>query len=142
VEVAVEHVGGRVFEQAAAALARNGRLVTCGATTGSEARLDLNQLFGRHLSLMGSWMGRRAEMIEVLRFVRDGRLKPVLDSGVPLAKAARRARAHRGARALRQDRAGAMIRPRVRLERKHEPLGPDVEIPPPRAPRLDRARAG
>jgi NADPH:quinone reductase-like Zn-dependent oxidoreductase len=88
VEVAVEHVGGRVFEQAAASLARNGRLVTCGATTGSEARLDLNQLFGRHLSLLGSWMGRRAEMIEVLRFVRDGRLKPVLDSAMPLAQAA------------------------------------------------------
>jgi len=88
VEVAVEHVGGRVFEQAAGSLARNGRLVTCGATTGSEARLDLNQLFGRHLSLLGSWMGRRAEMIEVLRFVRDGRLKPVLDSALPLAQAA------------------------------------------------------
>jgi NADPH:quinone reductase-like Zn-dependent oxidoreductase len=87
VEVAVEHVGGRVFEQASASLARNGRLVTCGATTGSEARLDLNQLFGRHLSLLGSWMGRRAEMIEVLRFVRDGRLKPVLDSTMPLAQA-------------------------------------------------------
>jgi len=88
VEVAVEHVGGRVFEQAAASLARNGRLVTCGATTGSEARLDLNQLFGRHLALLGSWMGRRAEMIEVLRIVRDGRLKPVLDSALPLAQAA------------------------------------------------------
>jgi NADPH:quinone reductase-like Zn-dependent oxidoreductase len=88
VEVAVEHVGGKVFEQAAASLARNGRLVTCGATVGGEARLDLNALFGRHLTLMGSWMGRRAEMLEVLRFVRDGRLKPVLDSALPLAQAA------------------------------------------------------
>jgi NADPH:quinone reductase-like Zn-dependent oxidoreductase len=88
VEVAVEHVGGRVFEQAAASLARNGRLVTCGATLGSEAKLDLNVLFGRHQALLGSWMGRRAEMHEVLRFVRDGRLKPVLDSALPLAKAA------------------------------------------------------
>lgn len=88
VEVAFEHVGGRVFEQAAASLARNGRLVTCGATIGSEAKLDLNALFGRHLTLMGSWMGRRGEMLEVLRFVRDGRLKPVLDSVMPLANAA------------------------------------------------------
>jgi NADPH:quinone reductase-like Zn-dependent oxidoreductase len=77
-----------VFEQAAASLARNGRLVTCGATIGNQAALDLNALFGRHLTIMGSWMGRRGEMHEVLRFVRDGRLKPVLDSAMPLAKAA------------------------------------------------------
>jgi NADPH:quinone reductase-like Zn-dependent oxidoreductase len=88
VEVAVDHVGGRVFEQAVLALAKNGRLVTCGATLGAEARLDLNRLFGRHLSLYGSWMGRRAEMVEVLRHVREGKLKPVLDTVMPLAQAA------------------------------------------------------
>jgi len=88
VEVAFEHVGGHVFEQAVASLARNGRLVTCGATTGNQATLDLNALFGRHLTILGSWMGRRAELHEVLRFVRDGRLRPVLDSAMPLAQAA------------------------------------------------------
>jgi len=87
VEVAFEHVGGRVFEQAASALARNGRLVTCGATLGGEAKLDLNLLFGRHLTLMGSWMGRRSELVEVLKFVRDGRLKPVVDRVLPLDQA-------------------------------------------------------
>ncbi|HTM58030.1 MAG TPA: zinc-binding dehydrogenase [Candidatus Udaeobacter sp.] len=88
VEVVFEHVGGRVFEQAFAALARNGRLVTCGATTGGEVKLDINALFGRHLNLMGSWMGRRSELVEVLKFVRDGRLKPVVDRAMPLAEAA------------------------------------------------------
>jgi NADPH:quinone reductase-like Zn-dependent oxidoreductase len=87
VEVVFEHVGGAVFEQAVGALARNGRLVTCGATIGGKVSLDLNVLFGRHLALMGSWMGRRAELVEVLRFVRDGRLKPVVDSVMPLADA-------------------------------------------------------
>jgi NADPH:quinone reductase-like Zn-dependent oxidoreductase len=89
VEVVFEHVGGPVFERAVGALARNGRLVTCGATAGGKASLDLNQLFGRHLTLLGSWMGRRAELIEVLQFVRDGRLAPVVDSVVPLAEARR-----------------------------------------------------
>jgi NADPH:quinone reductase-like Zn-dependent oxidoreductase len=90
VEVVFEHVGGAVFEKAVGALARNGRLVTCGATAGGRVSLDLNLLFGRHLALLGSWMGRRAELVEVLRFIGDGRLKPVVDSVVPLA-AARRA---------------------------------------------------
>jgi len=89
VEVVFEHVGGRIFEQGVAALARDGRLVTCGATIGAKVTLDVNLLFGRHLALLGSWMGRRAEMLEVIRFVADGRLKPVVDSVVPLAEARR-----------------------------------------------------
>lgn len=87
VDVVLEHVGGRVFEQGVASLARNGRLVTCGATIGAKVTLDLNLLFGRHLALLGSWMGRRSEMVEVLRFIRDGRLKPIVDSVMPLAEA-------------------------------------------------------
>jgi len=89
VEVAFEHVGGHVFEQAVASLAKNGRLVTCGATLGSTVSLEINALFGKHLSLMGSWMGRRSELVEVLPFVRDGRLKPVVDEVLPLAEARR-----------------------------------------------------
>ncbi len=88
-DVVIEHVGGAVFERAVAALARNGRLVTCGATIGGQATLDLNLLFGRHLALLGSWMGRRSELVEALRFVRDGRLVPVVDAVIPLAEARR-----------------------------------------------------
>jgi NADPH:quinone reductase-like Zn-dependent oxidoreductase len=101
VDVVFEHVGGAVFERAVGALARNGRLVSCGATADNHATLDINLLFGRHLTLMGSWMGRRSELLEVLRFIRDRRLKPVLDSVLPLAEARKaheriEARAHFG----------------------------------------------
>ena len=89
VEVVVEHVGGAVFEHCVASLARNGRLVTCGATIGHQATLDLNVLFGRHLSLMGSWMGRRDELVAALEYVKDGRITPVLDEALPLADARR-----------------------------------------------------
>jgi len=89
VEVAIEHVGGRMFESAVGALARDGRLVTCGATAGHQVGLDLDLLFGRHLSLMGSWMGRRDELVEVLQHVEAGRLRPVVDTVLPLAEARR-----------------------------------------------------
>jgi NADPH:quinone reductase-like Zn-dependent oxidoreductase len=89
VEVVFEHVGGKVFESAVKGLARDGRLVTCGATAGNKVTLDVNLLFGRHLTLMGSWMGRRAELVEVLKFVRSGALRPVVDSVMPLADARR-----------------------------------------------------
>lgn len=87
VEVVFEHVGGRVFEAGVAALAKNGRLVTCGATLGAKATLDLNVLFGRHLSLLGSWMGTRDEMLAVLGPLADGRLRPVVDTVMPLEQA-------------------------------------------------------
>jgi NADPH:quinone reductase-like Zn-dependent oxidoreductase len=77
-------VGGRVFEKAMAALAKNGRLVTCGATAGSRADLDLNALFGRHQTIMGSWMGRRSELVDALVFIRSGVLRPVVDWVLPL----------------------------------------------------------
>ena len=87
VEVVFEHVGGRMFEAGVAALARDGRLVTCGATIGGKVSLDVNVLFGKHLSLLGSWMGRRAEMLAVLRQIEAGTLVPVVDSVLPLAEA-------------------------------------------------------
>jgi NADPH:quinone reductase-like Zn-dependent oxidoreductase len=87
VEVVFEHVGGKVLEACVASLARNGRLVTCGATIGNQVALDVNVLFGRHLSLLGSWMGRRAELIEALKFVASGAIVPVVDVAMPLAEA-------------------------------------------------------
>jgi len=89
VEVVCEHVGGKVLETCIGALARNGRLVTCGATIGSQATLDVNVLFGRHLTLLGSWMGRKSELVDALEFVRGGQIKPVVDSVMPLAEAKR-----------------------------------------------------
>jgi NADPH:quinone reductase-like Zn-dependent oxidoreductase len=87
VDVVVEHVGGRVFEAGVAALARDGRLVTCGATLGGRVTLDVNTLFGRHLTLLGSWMGRRSDLNDALVHVASGALKPVVDSVRPLAQA-------------------------------------------------------
>lgn len=88
VEVVIEHVGGRVFEAGVESLAKNGRLVTCGATIGHKATIDLNVLFGRHLNLLGSWMGTRNEMLAVIGQLSGGALKPVVDSVRPLAEAA------------------------------------------------------
>jgi len=86
-DVIVEHVGGTVFENALGALARDGRLVTCGATAGNKVTLDLNVLFGKHQTILGSYMGRKRDLAEVLEFVRSGALKPVVDSVMPLADA-------------------------------------------------------
>jgi NADPH:quinone reductase-like Zn-dependent oxidoreductase len=87
VDVAFEHVGTATWEQSILSLATAGRLVTCGATTGFAAQLDLRFLFARQLSLLGSYMGSRAELYTVLELVGQKRLRPVIDRVFPLAEA-------------------------------------------------------
>jgi NADPH:quinone reductase-like Zn-dependent oxidoreductase len=89
VDVVVEHVGATTWEMSVLSLAANGRLVTCGATTGYEARLDLRYLFGRNLSLLGSFMGSRAELYDVLKLLGQRKLRAVIDRTMPLAECAR-----------------------------------------------------
>ena len=89
VDVVFEHVGSATWDDSVASLARGGRLVTCGATTGYDVRLDLRQLFAKEISLLGSYLGSKAELLEVLAHVRAGRLRPVVSKVVPLAEAAR-----------------------------------------------------
>jgi len=88
VEVVVEHVGEATWERSVRSLARGGRLVTCGATTGPAGPIDLRVLFARQISLLGSYMGGKAELLEVSRFFFEGRLRPAVDLTFPLRDAA------------------------------------------------------
>ena len=87
VDIVFEHTGEATWEKSVASLARGGRLVTCGATSGFNGRTDLRVLFAKQLSFHGSYMGRLAEFDEVLKHIRRGALKPVLDRVLPLTDA-------------------------------------------------------
>jgi len=91
VDVVFEHNGGEVFEKSIPALAKGGRLVTCGATADYVGKIDLRYVYAKHLTLFGSFMGTKREMIEVLKFFKRGegtvQLQPVVDSVYPLEKA-------------------------------------------------------
>jgi NADPH:quinone reductase-like Zn-dependent oxidoreductase len=88
VDVVFEHVGTATWDDSIASMAPSGRLVTCGATTGYDAKIDLRVLFARQISLLGSYMGTKSELLTVLKLVAAGRLKPVVDRIFPLAEAA------------------------------------------------------
>ncbi len=88
VDVVFEHVGTATWDDSLASLAPGGRLVTCGATTGYDAKVDLRFLFSRQLSLLGSYMGTKSELRTVLKLVAAGTLNPVVDRVFPLAEAA------------------------------------------------------
>jgi NADPH:quinone reductase-like Zn-dependent oxidoreductase len=69
VDVVFEHVGTATWDDSLASLAPSGRLVTCGATTGYDAKVDLRFLFSRQLSLLGSYMGTKSERRTVMKLV-------------------------------------------------------------------------
>jgi NADPH:quinone reductase-like Zn-dependent oxidoreductase len=87
VDVVVEHVGDATWQESLASLAVGGRLVTCGATTGYEGKVDVRFLFSRHISILGSYMGSKAELYSVLELVARGLVKPVIDEVMPLEQA-------------------------------------------------------
>jgi NADPH:quinone reductase-like Zn-dependent oxidoreductase len=88
VDIVVEHVGQATWERSVRCLARSGRLVTCGATTGAAGQINLQFLFARQLSLLGSYMGTKGELLDATPFLAAGRLKPAVDRVYPLREAA------------------------------------------------------
>lgn len=88
VDVVFEHVGKKTWEKSLLALASGGRLVTVGATTGYDPPTDLRHVFYRRLSILGSTMGPKGELFDVLKLVGEGRLRPVVDRVLPLSEAA------------------------------------------------------
>ncbi len=88
VDIVVEHVGEATWDKSIRALTQGGRMVTCGATSGREGKSDIRYIFNKQLSILGSWMASKGELVEVLKFFEGRRLKPVLYKTLPLSEAA------------------------------------------------------
>ena len=86
VDVVVEHVGEATWTDSVSSLAVGGRLVTCGATTGYKAHIDLRFLFSRQQSILGSYMGSKGELHRVIDLVGRRKLHAVIDTTLPMKK--------------------------------------------------------
>ena len=89
VDVVFEHTGTATWAGSIASLKTNGRLVTCGATSGFAAETDLRQVFYRHLTILGSFMGSKSELLEAMKFIESGKIRAVIDQKLPLLEAKR-----------------------------------------------------
>ncbi|MCA9000538.1 MAG: zinc-binding dehydrogenase, partial [Planctomycetes bacterium] len=84
----VEHVGPATWSESMRCMARNGRLVTCGGTTGPKVNLILPHLFIKNLAVMGSTMGPRSAFPLILERLAAGTYKPVLNRILPMSQVA------------------------------------------------------
>jgi NADPH:quinone reductase-like Zn-dependent oxidoreductase len=98
VDVVFEHTGANTWAGSILSLKKGGRLVTCGATSGYDARTDLRHVFYRHLTILGSMMGSKADLLAAMKFITSGQIRAVVDRMFPLAEA-------RNAHELMEDRA-------------------------------------
>ena len=89
VDVVVDQLGSSTFGKGLLCLARNGRMLTCGAITGSSTTIDLRYVFTRHISIFGSYTGGKANLAVVIPFFEDGSLRVVVDRTFPMSQAAR-----------------------------------------------------
>ena len=86
-DVVIENVGEATWDESLRALARGGRLVSCGATTGPKVGVDMRRLFWHQWSILGSTMGNDAEYREIVRLLGAGELRPIVDRVFPFAEA-------------------------------------------------------
>lgn len=78
VDIVIENVGEAVWPIALKSLARGGRIVTCGATTGDRPSADLRRLFVRQISVFGSTLGTLGEFADLLRSCDNGKFMPMI----------------------------------------------------------------
>ncbi len=88
VDIVVEHTGAATWEKSLLSAKWGGTIVTCGATSGHEGKTDLRHVYFRQLKILGSTMGSKGDLFEIIRWVERGKLKPVVDQAIPLKDAA------------------------------------------------------
>ena len=87
VDVVLEHVGAATWEQSIASLAKNGRLVSCGVTTGNIGTINIRKLYQKQLTVMGSALGTVTELRTLVQLAAQGKLEPIIDRTLPLHRA-------------------------------------------------------
>ncbi len=87
-DIVIDHVGTDTWTTSIRALARGGKLATCGATTGHHAQVDLRILFFKQLSLLGSTMGSMEEMRDAWAILSQGDIYPVVDNVLTMTQLA------------------------------------------------------
>jgi alcohol dehydrogenase len=83
-DIVFEHTGAETWPISIQCLKWGGTIVTCGATSGFDAHLDIRLLWNKQQNYLGSHLGNKGELIDAMQFVESGKIKPVVGKILPL----------------------------------------------------------
>ena len=86
VDIVVDNVGKATLTKSMQAVARGGRIVIVGNTSGPQAEIDIRFIFGKQISLIGSTMGSHQDFHDILEYLWTGKVKPVIHKVMPLSE--------------------------------------------------------
>ncbi|MHA2029818.1 MAG: zinc-binding dehydrogenase, partial [Candidatus Kariarchaeaceae archaeon] len=89
VNVVIDPVGASTWEKSIASIAKGGRHIVCGATTGPNADTAIRDLFVKQAKIEGSYMGNNREFVQSMNLITAGHISPVVDSIAPMADLAK-----------------------------------------------------
>ncbi len=87
-DIVFEHTGADTWPISMQCLKWGGTIVTCGATSGFDAHMDIRLLWNKQQNYLGSHLGNKGELMDAMRFVERGQIKPVVGKVLPLRELA------------------------------------------------------
>ncbi len=88
IDVSFDHIGQTHWNQQLTLLKYGATLVSCGATTGYDAKTDLRHVFFKGTNILGSTQGTKAELDQGLYWMGQGKIKAAIDSVYSFEQAA------------------------------------------------------
>ncbi len=87
IDIVIDHVGSLTWNTSIEVLKKGGALITCGATSGDITNMNIRQLYNKQLTIYGVYLGTKKQLLSMLRFMEEHKVKPIIDSVLPLRDA-------------------------------------------------------
>ncbi len=87
VDIVIDHVGAATWQASIASLKQGGRMAVCGMTSGNDATVPVRSFYTKQIAMTGALLGTKAQLQSLIRFVDKKKIRPVIDSVLPLKEA-------------------------------------------------------
>lgn len=80
VDIVVDHVGAKTWPISIEVLNVGGKMVTCGTTSGAEAKVNIRTLYSKEAKIIGTYLGSKSQLISLHKFMKLKKIRPIIDS--------------------------------------------------------------
>ena len=80
----IDHVGSKTWQTSINMLKVGGKMATCGVTTGNYSKVNILDIYNKQIKIFGIYMGNKSQLIELHKFIKLKKIKPIIDSIINL----------------------------------------------------------